>query len=145
MSEQSRTILGFDYGQIRIGIAIGQELMASARPLVTLKTQQKVLLWETISRLIEEWRPALLVVGVPYHADGSTNAVTLAALRFSRQLNGRYHLPVDTIDEHLSSFAAEQLLKSSKSTKYRRNAKAYTDQMAAALILESWFNQQRNQ
>lgn len=144
MQELIRTVLGFDYGQKRTGIAVGQELTASARPLATLQTQQKVLFWETISKLIAEWRPELLIVGIPRHADGTANAVTLTALRFSRQLHGRYRLPVETIDEHLSSFAAEQLLNNSERAKYRRNSKAYTDQVAAVLILESWFHQHRH-
>lgn len=141
MSKNTRTVLGFDYGQVRTGIAVGQELTASARPLITLKTQQKKVLWQTIAQLIEEWRPELLVVGIPHYADGSDNLLTQAAQRFSRQLHGRYQLPVETIDERLSSMAAEERLRNNPQAKYRRNTKDYVDQVAAALILESWFNQ----
>src|SRR5512134_2202481 len=92
-----RTVMGFDFGRIRIGVAIGQELTATASPLVTLKTRNGRPDWDGITRLIRQWRPELLVVGVPRHADGSDNAVTTAALRFSRQLEGRYGLTTVTI------------------------------------------------
>jgi putative Holliday junction resolvase len=139
-----RTILGFDYGKTHIGVAVGQELIASARPLVTLQTRQKTRLWRAIGELIEQWRPALLVVGIPRYADDSASAMTLAAQKFGRQLAGRYKLPVETIDERLSSFAAGQLLQHDlqRQTSSRRYDKNDIDQIAAALILESWFSQQ---
>ncbi len=132
-----RTILAFDYGRLRIGVAVGQELTATAQPLAVLTPRRQHPDWDAIGRLIAEWRPDLLVVGVPSHGDGSANETTQRALRFSRQLHGRYRLPVDTIDERLSSQAAEERSVS------RDQRKARVDPVAAALILESWFNQQR--
>ena len=136
--------MGFDFGRVRIGVAIGQELTATASPLTTLTARNQQPDWDGITRLINQWRPALLVVGVPRHADGSPNAVTTAALRFSRQLHGRYQLAVTTIDEYLSSHAAAHwMLPASSSGRCQRSGRASVDATAAMLILESWFNQQR--
>ena len=146
-----RTILGFDYGQVRIGVAIAQELTASARPLLTLKTSQGAPPWPAIAELISEWRPQQLVVGLPYQADGSANTVTQAALRFAEQLRTRAQLPVATVDERLSSYAAASLLaeRQGKRRKPGRRPgrkpgrdKAAVDRVAAALILETWLQQQ---
>jgi len=140
---RSRTVLGFDFGRERIGVAIGQELTATARPLVTLPVRAQRPDWDAISQLISEWRPDLLVVGVPRHADGSPSATTAHALRFSRQLQGRYRLAVETIDERLSSREAQGLIAEAMHLRRRqRRDKATIDQVAAALILESWFHHQ---
>ena len=139
--DRPRTVLGFDFGLSRIGIAVGQELTATARPLTTLLSQQQRPDWHAIERIIQEWQPDLAIVGVPYHADGSANQITTAAQRFSRQLAGRYGLAVDTIDERLSSVAAEAFIAQAEQHKQRRRRDRNTiDQVAAALILESWFN-----
>jgi putative Holliday junction resolvase len=134
--------LGFDFGQQRIGIAVGDAITGSARPLCILPTRQQRPDWEAIARMITEWRPDGLVVGVPRHADDTANAITEAALRFSRQLQGRFRLPVATIDERLSSWEAEQRWLAS--ARHRRKNHAHLDAHAAAAILESWFNQQRS-
>lgn len=133
--------LGFDFGRLRIGVAVGDAITGSARPLCVLPTRQQRPDWDAIARLIAEWRPDLLVVGVPRHADETANVVTEAALRFSRQLQGRFHLPVATIDERLSSWEAGQYL--SKPTR-RRGKESALDAQAAAVILESWFNHRRS-
>jgi putative Holliday junction resolvase len=92
--------------------------------------------------LIAEWRPDRLVVGVPRHADETANAVTEAALRFSRQLQERFHLPVATSDERLSSWEAGQ--RRAETGRRRRGKNAALDAQAAAVILESWFNDTRH-
>ena len=139
------TVMGFDFGTARIGVAIGQELTATATPLATLKVQQGQPDWAGITRLIQEWQPALLVVGVPCHADGTANAVTTAALDFSRQLHHRYQREVVTIDERLSSHEANDLLSAAtRWSKRKRSDGIGVDAVAAMLILESWFNQSRS-
>lgn len=138
ISGRSRTALGFDFGRVRIGVAVGQELTATARPLAILPTRRQTPDWEAIARLIAEWRPELLVVGIPRHADNSPSAVTAAALRFSGQLEERYRLPVATIDERLSSWEAA----ARRGTASGRRGGRMLDAAAAALILESWFHQQ---
>ncbi|MBL8259258.1 MAG: Holliday junction resolvase RuvX [Candidatus Competibacteraceae bacterium] len=137
-----QTALGFDFGLARIGVAVGEAITGSARPLCVLKGRDRGLDWDAIGRLIDEWRPGALVVGAARHADGSANAVTGAALRFARQLRGRFKLPVATIDERLSSWEAERRLENARGRPRRRDPGA--DAGAAAVILESWFNQQRN-
>ena len=141
--KQTRTLLGFDYGSNHIGVAVGQELTATAWPLVTLATRNQRPDWDAIGRLIEDWRPDLLIVGVPYHADGSASSMTSSARRFSRQLMDRYGLVVDTMDERLSSVEAEDFISRFQQAPRRRQDKCRVDQVAAALILESWFNHQK--
>jgi putative Holliday junction resolvase len=136
---RSRTIIAFDFGQVRIGVAVGQELIAVARPLTVLKNRRQQPDWNAISRLLAEWQADLLLVGIPRHADDSCSVLTAAALRFSRQLQGRYRLPVETIDERLSSWEADAY--SGSSGRFLREA--YNDALAATLILESWFNRTR--
>ncbi|HMW29307.1 Holliday junction resolvase RuvX [Plasticicumulans sp.] len=133
-----RTVLAFDYGSVRIGVAVGSELTGSARPLATLAGRD----WTAIGRLIDEWRPDACVVGVPRHADGSESETTRGALRFARQLDGRYGLPVATHDERLSSYAAAGRLAAAPAS--RRRPGPGLDAAAAALILESWFATVRN-
>lgn len=120
---------------------MGDAITGSARPIRVLSTRQQRPDWDAIAQLIAEWRPDTLVVGIPRHADETANAVTEAALRFSRQLQGRFHLPVATIDERLSSWEAEQ--RPSKPGR-RREHQGALDAQAAAVILESWFNHQRS-
>ena len=140
-SPACRIALGFDFGQARIGVAVGEAITGAARPLRTLLTRQQRPDWDAIARLIAEWRPDRLVVGVPRHADDSASAMTAAALRFSRQLHGRFRLPVATVDERLSSWEAEQRHFAGA---HRRRPADPLDAEAAAVILESWFNQQRS-
>ena len=138
-----RVALGFDYGRLRIGVAVGEALTGSARPLRVLPTRNQRPDWDAIGRLIEEWRPDVLVIGVPRHADDAASATTAAALRFGRQLHGRFRLPVATIDERLSSWEAKQR-RFETAPAGRRRHDAAVDAQAAALILESWFNHQRS-
>ncbi|HRZ24356.1 MAG TPA: Holliday junction resolvase RuvX [Candidatus Contendobacter sp.] len=137
-----RVALGFDFGRARIGVAIGEVITGAARPLRTLPARQQRPDWDAIARLIAEWRPDWLVVGVPRHADDTASATTAAALRFSRQLHGRFHLPVATMDERLSSWEAEQ--REFTATGRRPGQGSTLDAQAAAIILESWFNHLRS-
>jgi putative Holliday junction resolvase len=136
--------MGFDFGTVRIGVAIGQHITQAARPLVTLKMRSGLPDWDTITYLVHEWQPGLFVVGLPYHADGTPNTVTKAALHFSQDLQSRYQLPVETIDERLSSYAAKNYLKE-KQTHGSHHKQTAIDALAAAIILESWFCQQQYQ
>ncbi|MEA5445259.1 Holliday junction resolvase RuvX [Gammaproteobacteria bacterium AB-CW1] len=127
------TLLGFDYGLRRIGVAVGQTVTQTANPLTILPADNGKADWEQIADLIREWRPAALVVGIPAHADGSDNELSPRARRFARQLQGRFGKPVYSVDEHLSSHAAA-------STGERRPGEAIDD-LAAARILEDWLKQ----
>jgi len=137
VTEKAKTLLCFDYGTRRIGVAVGQTLTRSANPLTTLTAINDQPDWQAISRLIEEWRPDALVLGMPLNADGSASDITRRAQRFGNQLKGRYNLPVHTIDERLSSATAEEQL--SQRPRKGKIHKADIDKLAATLILESWF------
>ncbi len=128
-------LLGFDYGLRRIGVAVGQTLTASATALATVAARDGKPDWEAISRLIAEWRPAALVVGLPCNMDGTPHDMTARARRFGNQLAGRYNLPVHTVDERLTSFEAELEMRSAGSGKGTA-----VDPLAARLILQSWLD-----
>ena len=134
-----QTVLGFDYGTRRIGIATGQTITSSATPLITLDNINHKPDWTAIGHLIEQWKPDALIVGLPTYLDGSHSEMTEKALKFSRQLQGRYNLPVHTINESLSSFEAEQELQQYK--KIGQHNKPEIDKMAAAIIVQSWLEQ----
>jgi putative Holliday junction resolvase len=127
-------LLGFDYGHKRIGVAVGQALTRSATPLTTIVSRDHTPDWEKISRLIDEWKPDALVVGIPYHMDGSEQPTTEAARRFCRQLEGRYKLSVYPAEERLSSYVVESELSSVSG--------ADVDSLAAQVILQDWLQQE---
>lgn len=129
-------LLGFDYGTKRIGIAVGQTLTGSARPLTIVRARDGKPDWEAISRLIAEWQPAALVVGLPVHMDGTEHERTARARRFGNQLAGRYNLPVHRVDERLTSYEAEQELRA------QGKGGEALDAVAAQLILQSWLDAQ---
>ncbi|MCW8826766.1 MAG: Holliday junction resolvase RuvX [Gammaproteobacteria bacterium] len=134
-----RVVLGFDFGEKRIGVAVGQELTGQARGLTTLSSKNRQPDWESISRLIEEWRPNLLIVGRPLHMDGTEQPLTHLAYRFGNRLSGRYNLPVEHVDERLSSYEAEQEL----SEESKIFTKSDIDKRAAEKILQSWLDNNR--
>ncbi len=100
------TLLGFDFGTRKIGVAVGQSLTGTATPLETLRPVNHKPDWVRIEQLIDEWRPQALVVGLPLDVDDSETYATQPTLRFSRQLEGRFHLTVHLADERFTSFEA---------------------------------------
>jgi len=127
-------VLGFDYGEKRIGVASGQTITGNATPLTTLNSINNKPDWLAIEKLITECQPDALIVGLPYYLDGSKSNMTARAEKFSRQLEGRFHLPIYTHNEALSSFEAEQFLHSKK----KQHNKQDIDKIAAAIIVQSW-------
>ena len=101
------TLLAFDYGEKRIGVAIGNSLTRHARALVVLQNRNREYRFEAVGKLIGEWKPDALVVGLPCHPDGTPHEMTQLAKRFGNQLNGRFNLPVTWVDERYSSVEAE--------------------------------------
>lgn len=128
------TALGFDFGTRRIGVAYGQSISGTARPLAILPARDGIPDWQQIQQLMNTWQPDLLVVGLPYNMDGSDSDLLLRATKFGNRLHGRFHLPCYGIDERLSSKAAEELAGSRGEP---------LDSIAAQLILESWFAELR--
>jgi len=125
----ARTALGFDYGERRIGVAVGQTVTRTASPLATLAARDGRPDWAAVKKLIDEWRPEVLIVGRPRTADGAPHAMDAAIERFARRLEGRFGLAVEFVDERLSSHAAAELAG---------DGRHGVDAHAAALILETW-------
>lgn len=135
----ARTIMGFDFGMKHIGIAVGQELTRTANPLMAIKARDGIPDWDQIGRLLQEWQPALLVVGLPLNMDGTEQAMTAAARRFGRRLHGRFNLPIEWHDERLSTYEALDHL--GIHSKMDARQRSDVDQLSAQLILQSWLNQ----
>jgi putative Holliday junction resolvase len=134
----SGTVLAFDFGERRIGVAVGEHLIQSANPLTTIDDESNDVRFAHIQGLIQEWQPTLLVVGMPLSLDGSETEMTQLCKKFARRLNGRFNLPVALIDERYSSAEASQLLNE---TGIRGRAqKMMLDQVAAQTILRSYFD-----
>ena len=132
----AETVIAFDFGMKYIGVAVGQTVTATANPLPSLKARDGIPDWHQLEKLLNEWRPARLVVGLPLNMDGTASTLSQRAERFSRQLHGRFKLPVETVDERLSSFEARgEILHQQHSRDFKRHN---VDGLAAKLILESW-------
>ncbi|MCA1799077.1 MAG: Holliday junction resolvase RuvX [Xanthomonadaceae bacterium] len=139
------TYLGFDFGMKRIGVALGSRSTADARPLATVRNGAGGPEWQAVDRLVEDWTPAALVAGVPYNADGSAHAVTVAAQAFAATLAERYRLPVHTVDERYSSLAAADALTARRQRgDHRRVRSGDLDAAAAAVILTDWLAGEAN-
>ncbi len=136
-SSANRLALGFDFGTKRIGVAVGQEMLGTARPIATLDFLENAQRFAAIQKLIEEWHPDILVVGLPMHPDGVEHEMSARCRRFANQLYGRFHLPVALVDERYSSVIAEEELAGRGLNWQER--KAVVDAEAARLILESFF------
>jgi len=137
---QSDAYLGFDFGNKKIGVAVGYADTGIASPLQTIRSLNQVPNWQVIGQLIAEWRPVGLVVGISRQADGSDNIITPRMEKFCRQLQGRFNLPVHNIDEALTTFVAKQMLFDDLKVSAAK-LWAVQDQLSAQLILQSWFNQ----
>jgi len=130
------SVLAFDYGTQRIGVAYGQSLSATAKPIRVLKAKDGVPDWEEIGLLIKEWQPDIFVVGLPYNLDGSESELMVRAIKFANRINGRFNKPSYGMDERLSSKAAiEQVVEQKSGSKKRTTI----DDIAAQIILENWF------
>jgi len=134
------SVLGFDYGKKRIGIATGQTITGTATPCITLNQIDGNPDWDAILSEIKQWKPQALIVGMPYHTDGSENKMTAAARQFAYELEKRFKLPVIEINEALSSQHAEEILK--QAMKITKQNKHEIDRMAAAIIVQRWLDQQ---
>ena len=132
------TVLAFDFGTRRIGVAMGNTLLRAARPLTTIAAEANAARFAAVAALIGEWQPGLLVVGRPVHADGAEHEMTARAERFARQLEGRFGLRVVRVDERFTSVGADSVLAAAGVRASDR--KAARDEVAAQLILQSWFD-----
>ncbi len=129
-----RTLLAFDFGLKRIGVAVGQTQTGSANPLETVAVKRERPDWEAIAKLIKTWTPDALVVGLPLNMDGSEQEMTHRAERFGRQLNGRFGLSVHLVDERLTTHEAKTRLQ------LDGRVDQDADPVAAQIILEDWLS-----
>ena len=132
------TILAFDFGLRRIGVAVGQDVTGSASPLGVIANRQSGVDHDAIAALVSEWRPTTLVVGMPAHADGSPSDMQAPVRAFIAELE-RYGLPVATVDERYTSVEAERVLKDARAGGSRgRVSKEEIDSAAAVFIAERY-------
>lgn len=132
-------VLGFDYGARRIGVASGNRISQSARPLPILMVNAGEPDWMRVDALLAEWKPDALIVGLPLTLDGGEQKITQAARAFAGALGERSGLPVHLVDErHTSQEAARQFASQRKAGAARRRDAANIDSIAAAVILEGW-------
>jgi putative Holliday junction resolvase len=132
------TLLAFDFGERRIGVAVGETATGIANPLTTIAANGNDARFAAIEKLVREWHPQGFVVGRPRHADGAEHPVARLATRFARRLAGRYDVPVVLVDETLTSQEAEATLRS---TRARAARPGDVDALAASLILQSFLDQ----
>lgn len=139
---QVQTVLAFDFGFKRIGIASGDTLTRTAAPRPAATVHQQGPDWDAITREVRMLSPGLLVVGAPYNADGSPGALAPAARRFAAELESRFGLPVNMVDERWSSLEASATLKAQRASgeRKRRVRKEDIDSAAAAVILRRWLS-----
>ena len=130
-------MLAFDFGEKRIGVAVGDLGVRIAHPLATIAAEDNDTRFAEIEKLVAEWRPAQFVVGLPMHADGAEHEVSRLARRFARRLEGRFGVPAVLADERLTSRAAETRLRES-GVRGRAVSEAL-DAAAAREILAAWF------
>ncbi len=135
-----RTILAFDFGLRRIGVAVGQDVTGSASPLGVVANREDGVDQQAIAALIKEWRPSRIVVGMPSHADGSPGDLQKFVESFIKELQ-RYGLDVDTVDERYTSVEAEHALREARAAGTRgRISKEMIDSAAAVFIAERYLS-----
>ena len=133
------TVLGFDYGIRRTGVAVGQSLTKTATPLRTLESLRGQPDWNTIAQLIEEWRPAAIVVGKPDQSSPTNEQLVRSIAEFCEDLRNKFNLPVYTVDEAYTSKSAYQELRDARERGTHGQIKRpEIDQRAAAILLEAW-------
>ena len=137
--QPSATVLAFDFGTKRIGVAIGNTLLRCANPLTTINEEKTDVRFAQIAVLIAEWQPGALVVGVPCNDDGTPHDMTALCRRFANRLKGRFNLPTILVDERYTSLAASAQLN--EEGIHGRKQKVLLDQYAAQQILQAYFEE----
>ncbi|PHM29792.1 Holliday junction resolvase RuvX [Xenorhabdus budapestensis] len=137
---KNRTVIAFDFGTRSIGAAIGQEITSTARALDSFKAKEGSPNWDMIEKLLKEWQPDLVIVGLPLNMDGTEQLVTAQARKFANRLHGRFGIQVELHDERLTTVEARSHLFDHGG--YRALDKGKVDSASAVVILESWFERQ---
>ena len=141
MPEQgNRRLLAFDFGTRRIGVASGQELLGTGQPLAMIPARDGIPDWQQIETLLVEWQPDMVLVGLPLNMDDTENDMCARARKFGKRLHGRFHVPVEVVDERLTSFEAKgDVMAAGGSRDFGHHG---VDDRAAVLILETWCREQ---
>ena len=134
-TDKPQSLLGFDYGLKQIGVANGQTITSSAQGLTILSAVDGIPDWSAVEKLLKEWKPDLVVVGLPLNMDDSESELSARARKFARRLQGRFSVDVDMVDERLTSREAKTLGREQGSNDITK-----IDHIAAALILQSWLD-----
>lgn len=143
MSTENTTpsaLLGFDFGTKSIGVATGQMITATAQPIAAIKANDGIPNWDIVEKVIKEWQPDLVVVGLPLNMDGTEQMITQRAKKFANRLNGRFGVKIALQDERLTTASAKEFIFSHGG--YKALDKGKIDSVSAALILESWMEAQ---
>jgi len=138
----AQCLLAFDFGTRYVGVALGNTLTLDARPLSVIEHRSNEQLFAAIARLMTDWAPSRLVVGVPRHPDGQPHEMTARSERFARQLHGRFGCPVDRVDERYSSVEADARASTLSLAAGRARSSHRNDAGAAAVILMQYLNTQ---
>ena len=136
----AQTVLAFDFGEKRIGVAVGDSSIGLAHPVTTLQVESNVERMAAVEKLVAEWRPGLFVIGEPHHEDGKPHEIAHLARKFGNRLKERFRVPVEYVNEFLSSSEAAAQLRAQGVT--GRAQKQMLDAVAAQVILQSFFNEQ---
>lgn len=132
----SKVVLGFDFGMKYIGIATGQTITQTATPLTTIRATDGIPDWDEIAKLIADWRPNILIVGLPLNMDGTEQLLSLCANKFANRLKHKFKLPVELVDERLSTWEAKQSLASQTSNPSRQQLLQINAESAAILVTQ---------
>ena len=132
------TLLAFDFGEVRIGVAVGSSELGIAHPVETITAEENERRFARVEQLIREWQPSCLIVGLPSHLDGTPHEMTRLSRKFANRLHGRFGLPVFLVDERLSSAAASSALN--EAGVRGRRQKPALDQVAAMQILQTYLD-----
>jgi putative holliday junction resolvase len=137
---RAATLLAFDYGEKRIGVAVGNSLTKQAKALTVLENRNREYRFDAVGKLIGEWKPDAVIVGLPMHPDGTPHEMTQLAKRFGNQLNGRFNVPVNWVDERYSSVEAKAELKRGGARLNARGRYDDIDAEAARIILQQFLD-----
>ena len=138
MTEIPQTILAFDFGTKRIGVAVGQQIAHTATELATIKAQEGIPDWQQLEQLFNEWLPTSVIVGLPLNMDGTEQEMTRRARKFGNRLRARFKLPVEFLDERLTTFEAKNI---SQSQGHNGNFQSDPiDSLAATVLLRDYWN-----
>lgn len=133
-----KTLLAFDYGTKNIGVACGQTITGGANSLPALKAKDGIPDWFQVEKLIQEWQPDMVLVGLPLNMDDSESELSTRARKFANRIHGRFGVKIEMVDERLTSFEAKgEVMSRSGSRDYKNNP---VDSIAARLILEGWLS-----